>query len=80
MRITEAAHYLGISINTLKQMADSGKIKAYKTTGGHRRFKREALDSFMGEVSDERKGYYQKVSSRHGMRRPYKWRVRVRTR
>ena len=24
MRITEAAHYLGISINTLKEMADTG--------------------------------------------------------
>ena len=48
MRITEASHYLGISINTLKEMADTGRIKSYKTTGGHRRFKREALDSFMG--------------------------------
>jgi len=33
MRITESAKYLGISINTLKAMADSGKIKLYKTTG-----------------------------------------------
>lgn len=48
MRITEASEYLGVSINTLKAMADSGQIKSYKTNGGHRRFKREALDSFMG--------------------------------
>jgi len=48
MRITESAKYLGISINTLKAMADSGKIKSYKTTGGHRRFNRNVLDEFMG--------------------------------
>jgi len=48
MRITESAKYLGISINTLKAMADAGKIKSYKTTGGHRRFNRDVLDEFMG--------------------------------
>lgn len=48
MKITEAAEYIGVSINTLKAMADSGKIKSYKTTGGHRRFNRDILDRFMG--------------------------------
>jgi excisionase family DNA binding protein len=48
MRITEASEYLGVSINTLKAMADSGQIKSYKTNGGHRRFKREVLDEFTG--------------------------------
>ena len=34
MRITEASEYLGVSINTLKHMADSGQIRSYKTNGG----------------------------------------------
>ena len=59
MRITEASEYLGVSINTLKHMADSGQIKCYKTNGGHRRFKREVLDEFTGV---ERKKAYDKVT------------------
>lgn len=59
MRITEASEYLGVSINTLKAMADTGQIKCYKTNGGHRRFKREVLDEFTGV---ERKKAYDKVT------------------
>jgi len=59
MRITEASEYLGVSINTLKAMADTGQIKCYKTNGGHRRFKREVLDEFTGV---ERKTAYDKVT------------------
>jgi len=33
MRITEAARYLGVSINTLKAMSDSGKIICHRTGG-----------------------------------------------
>ena len=59
MRITEASEYLGVSINTLKHMADSGQIRSYKTNGGHRRFKHEVLDEFTGV---ERKTAYDKVT------------------
>lgn len=59
MRITEASEYLGVSINTLKAMADTGQIKCYKTNGGHRRFKREVLDEFTGV---ERKTAYDKIT------------------
>jgi excisionase family DNA binding protein len=36
-KITEASEYLGVSINTLKTLANNGKIKSFKTTGEHRR-------------------------------------------
>ncbi len=32
-KITEASEYLGMSINTLKTLANNGKIKSFKTTG-----------------------------------------------
>jgi len=38
-KITEASEYLGMSINTLKTLANNGKIKSFKTTGKHRRFR-----------------------------------------
>lgn len=61
MRITEASEYLGVSINTLKHMADSGQIRSYKTNGGHRRFKREVLDEFTG-VHVPTNSHYGKVT------------------
>ena len=33
-KITEASEYLGVSINTLKMLANNGKIKSFKTKGG----------------------------------------------
>jgi len=33
-KITESSDYLGVSINTLKTLANNGKIKSFKTTGG----------------------------------------------
>ena len=47
-KITEASEYLGVSINTLKTLANNGKIKSFKTTGEHRRFRQEDLDAYMG--------------------------------
>ena len=37
-----------MSINTLKTLANNGKIKSFKTTGEHRRFRQEDLDAYMG--------------------------------
>ena len=38
-KITEASEYLGVSINTLKTLANNGKINSFKTTGSLRRLK-----------------------------------------
>ena len=34
LKTTQASKYLGISINTLKTLANNAKIKSYKTDGG----------------------------------------------
>lgn len=47
-KITEASEYLGVSINTLKTLANNGKVKSFKTSGEHRRFRQDDLDTYMG--------------------------------
>ena len=47
-KITEASEYLGVSINTLKTLANNGKIRSFKTSGKHRRFRQDDLDVYMG--------------------------------
>ena len=49
---TQASKYIGVSINTLKTLANREKIKSYKTDGGHRRFRQEDLDLFMGKITE----------------------------
>ena len=44
-KITEASEYLGVSINTLKTLANNGKIKSFKTTGG------SAMKSFWWHIT-----------------------------
>jgi len=40
-KITEASEYLGISINSLKTLANNSKINSFKTDGEHRRFRED---------------------------------------
>ena len=47
-KITEASAYLGISINSLKTLANNNKINSFKTDGEHRRFREDDLDTYMG--------------------------------
>ena len=52
-KITEASEYLGVSINTLKTLANNGKINSFKTFGSHRRFRQDDLDVYMGVEKGE---------------------------
>ncbi|MFC2010944.1 helix-turn-helix domain-containing protein [Chloroflexota bacterium] len=45
--ISEASHILGVSEVTLRQWTDEGKIKAFITPGGHRRYSRTELKRFV---------------------------------
>jgi len=44
---SEAARYLGVSVDTIRQLDESGELRASRTKGGHRRFSREALDAYL---------------------------------
>ena len=52
-KITEASDYLGVSINTLKTLANNGKINSFKTSGQHRRFPVTIKDAYMGVEKDK---------------------------
>ena len=58
-KITEASDYLGVSINTLKTLANNGKIKSFKTAGGHRRFRQDDLDAYMGVEKEKKEKKYE---------------------
>lgn len=40
---TEAAKLLGVSVGTVQQMVEAGKLSAWKTSGGHRRILLQSL-------------------------------------
>ncbi len=52
LRITEAAEYLGVSPNTLRNWVTAGKIVAVRhPVNDYRLFKREVLDALLKQVS-----------------------------
>ena len=44
--VTEASRWLGVSPTTLRQWTDEGRVKAFVTPGGHRRYSPESLQTF----------------------------------
>ncbi len=46
--ISRAARYLGVFTLTLRNWEKKGKIRAFRTPGGHRRFRRSNLDDLLG--------------------------------
>jgi excisionase family DNA binding protein len=47
LTLGQAASYLGVAQSTLRKWTDSGRVPAFKTPGGHRRYRRRDLDSFL---------------------------------
>ena len=54
-RISEAAEYLGVSPNTLRNWERAGKIVAHRhPVNDYRLFKREELDALLDQVVQQR--------------------------
>src|SRR5436190_18757232 len=51
----EAARYLGVSVDTIRQLDESGELRASRTKGRHRRFSRKALDARLARNGGGRK-------------------------
>jgi excisionase family DNA binding protein len=52
LRISEAAEYLGVSPNTLRNWENAGKVVAVRhPVNGYRLFKREDLDALLKQVA-----------------------------
>ncbi len=49
--ITKASKLFGVSTKTLRRWDNEGKLKAYRTVGGHRRYKLTDIENLLGEVN-----------------------------
>jgi excisionase family DNA binding protein len=47
LTLGQAARYLGVAQSTLRKWCDAGRVPAFTTPGGHRRFRRRDLDAFL---------------------------------
>ena len=55
LNMRETMDYLNVSKITLQRWDNSGKLKAVRTSGGHRRYKLSDLEKFIGEDNAEEK-------------------------
>ena len=51
LTLGQAATYLGVAQSTVRKWSDGGRLPAFYTPGGHRRFRRSDLDSFLAGSS-----------------------------
>ena len=47
LTLGQAAKYLGVAQSTIRKWTDAGRLPAFKTPGGHRRYRRGDLDAFL---------------------------------
>src|SRR5438093_11076199 len=47
MTLGQAAKYLGVAQSTIRKWSDVGRVPAFYTPGGHRRYRRTGLDAFL---------------------------------
>src|SRR6188472_2591692 len=47
LTLGQAAKYLGVAQSTIRKWSDQGRVPAFYTPGGHRRFRRRDLDAFL---------------------------------
>jgi excisionase family DNA binding protein len=49
LTLGQAARHLGVAQSTIRKWSDSGRVPAFYTPGGHRRYRRADLDSFLAQ-------------------------------
>jgi excisionase family DNA binding protein len=47
LTLGQAARFLGVAQSTIRKWSDHGRVPAFYTPGGHRRFRRSDLESFL---------------------------------
>jgi excisionase family DNA binding protein len=47
LTLGQAAEYLGVAQSTIRKWSDTGRLPAFYTPGGHRRFRQSDLDAFL---------------------------------
>jgi excisionase family DNA binding protein len=49
LTLGQAAKYLGVAQSTIRKWSDGGRLPAFYTPGGHRRYRRADLDAFLAQ-------------------------------
>jgi excisionase family DNA binding protein len=47
LTLGQAARYLGVAQSTIRKWSDDGRVRAFYTPGGHRRYRRGDLEAFL---------------------------------
>src|ERR1700740_2559445 len=47
LTLGQAARFLGVAQSTIRKWSDQGRVPAFYTPGGHRRYRRGALEAFL---------------------------------
>jgi excisionase family DNA binding protein len=61
---SEAARYLGVSVDKVRQLDETGELRASRTEGRHRRFARRALDAYLARHGRRNKPKVERPKSR----------------
>src|SRR5256712_9204234 len=68
LALGEASKVLGVDGSTLRAWTDAGRIRAYRTPGGHRRYRQDDLAAFLRGHPQERAGKLSDLIGPHGAR------------
>ena len=52
LTLGQAAKFLGVAQSTIRKWSDVGRVPAFYTPGGHRRYKRGDLEAFLLDLGD----------------------------
>jgi excisionase family DNA binding protein len=55
LTLGQAARFLGVAQSTIRKWSDSGRVPAFYTPGGHRRFRRRDLQEFVDQSGPGRR-------------------------
>jgi excisionase family DNA binding protein len=55
LTLGEAARFLGVAQSTIRKWSDDGRVPAFYTPGGHRRFRRAELEAFIAQSGPPRR-------------------------
>jgi excisionase family DNA binding protein len=55
LTLGQAARFLGVAQSTIRKWSDQGRVPAFYTPGGHRRFRRGDLDAFLARSGPARR-------------------------
>jgi len=53
LKIGEASQMIGVSLQTMRNMADNGDIPCVTLPSGHRRFRKEDVEKFLKKHGDD---------------------------